>query len=609
MLRLGARRAIAKGSFRSTIRLGPRFASSESAAELKAPEHRRRSPLRAFWTIFRMGFYSFALYTAGATAALCSDKFEDYWVKYVPGGERYMEGLYDLWVNRDEVGDRIGNKVIDFAHDVGLEKYMKIPPKQEVGEWPTAHPPLPKYEKEKESDGRPEPKFENLPSTAGTTTKSLRKPLKKNVDAQAAAVQKAVVEAEKAFEAEKDELTKALKRKEEELKKILSSSEAVPSYSLNPIDLTSDDPGINVIVKSINGLISSLSSSISSEEAQKNVDAISADLVALSEKYDSLETELKKELQSAFAEEQIKLEKKYGEEYEKQSKELTEELAKALSDSKEEMSKKYEEKLKLDVAETTKTVLHEADNIIALVRAHSMDQLAKIVTSRVENERNGKLKNLDALVSRVEEIEAQEIELSKTAETLVTYKNINTSIGTIKQILASNESSALSGPALVKELTNLRQLTSPLHNELIDSALQSLPSDEVILTTGGVLTQSQLISRWELLTPELRKVSLLPSNAGVMGYISSFLFSKLLLPKSGVPVKSDDKIEGADVESVIARVNNFLVKNELDNAVEEVTNLKGWPRKLADDWLKEGRKKLEIQFLLDVVDTEMHVVV
>ncbi|EIF46537.1 putative mitochondrial protein fmp13 [Brettanomyces bruxellensis AWRI1499] len=272
------------------------------------------------------------------------------------------------------------------------------------------------------------------------------------------------------------------------------------------------------------------------------------------------------------------------------------------------MEQKYNERLKLDVSEAAKAIIEEADNVIARVKVNSAQHLKEVVAKRVESERNGKLANLNALEERVKQIEKQELELSSAAETMIGFRKINSSLDAIRNILYSNTPSEKCGQELVKRINTLRNLTKPLKNDVINSALSSLPSDRTLLKTGGVLTQSQLISRWETLTPEIRKVSLAPPNSGVLGQISSFLFSKLLVQKSGVPEKSDDSIAGSDVESVLARVNDDLVKNNLDSAVEEVANMKGWPRRLANDWLEESRKKLELQFLVEVIDTEIRVI-
>ena len=43
---------------------------------------------------------------------------------------------------------------------------------------------------------------------------------------------------------------------------------------------------------------------------------------------------------------------------------------------------------------------------------------------------------------------------------------------------------------------------------------------------------------------------------------------------------------------LLVESNLALTKANLDIAVEEAANLKGWSRRLADDWVKEGRKQI-----------------
>ncbi|KAM9917676.1 hypothetical protein OXX59_009177, partial [Metschnikowia pulcherrima] len=138
-------------------------------------------------------------------------------------------------------------------------------------------------------------------------------------------------------------------------------------------------------------------------------------------------------------------------------------------------------------------------------------------------------------------------------------------------------------------------------DELIALALAELRPLLTQESTQSILTVPQLLTAWEQLTPELRSASLLPPNAGLLGHLASVFFSKLLMPVKGA------KPDGRDIESVIGRVEQSLVRGELDSAVEEVANLKGWTRKLADDWVREGRKRLEAEFLIELIDAETKV--
>ena len=63
-------------------------------------------------------------------------------------------------------------------------------------------------------------------------------------------------------------------------------------------------------------------------------------------------------------------------------------------------------------------------------------------------------------------------------------------------------------------------------------------------------------------------------------------------------------MSGDDVGAVLARAEWCLGDIDLDGAAREVNGLKGWPGKLASDWLREARRKLEVQQALEVVMTE-----
>ena len=58
------------------------------------------------------------------------------------------------------------------------------------------------------------------------------------------------------------------------------------------------------------------------------------------------------------------------------------------------------------------------------------------------------------------------------------------------------------------------------------------------------------------------------------------------------------KEDGKDIESVIGRVESSLARGELDIAVEEAANLKGWSRKLANDWLLKAERDLKLSSYL-----------
>ena len=220
-----------------------------------------------------------------------------------------------------------------------------------------------------------------------------------------------------------------------------------------------------------------------------------------------------------------------------------------------------------------------------------------MVKDKIDQERNLRLKNLEAVNSRLEEIEAFATSLEKQITASSSKSAVQHSLSKLKSLLFDTKEDS---PATLYKsyVENLESVTSKSGDEVISLAVSELKPVLDGESSQSILTIPQLLTAWEQLSPELRSASLLPPNAGLLGHLSSILFSKLLLPVKGA------KPNGKDIESVIARVENSLTRGELDVAVEEVANLKGWSRKLADDWVKEGRKRLEAEFLVELIDAE-----
>lgn len=508
--------------------------------------------------IFKLSLLTATVYGTGAAAALIYEPLQEPYVDYLPYGEEALESVDYAWKHKKEVVNfdyagfynnkyaAIASSINETAEKLGLENYINIPHKG----------------------------IESTPITP-ETKKVLKEDEKK---------EKFLILSDSDKKAEVTPAKEAVPVKEE-LKIVLPL-----------ISISTSDKNVNAIVSSLNDLINDFNSSKLNDKSSEVIDNISSNLKKLSSVFES------KDIKSITNEQLTALHSQF----EQEKTLLVENLAKTAESTKRSLEEKHKAILKRELAEIKKSLELEYQTKLKKNEIDMLEHFNKTVNDKIEAERNEKLKNLDLLAQRVESIEKFEIELSKVAFSYTTFKEIRKSISKVRSLMFSNIPSDVRGENLVAEFTRLRELTKPLENELINATLASLPSNEELLVNGGVLTQSQIITRWELLIPELRSVSLLPENPGLLGYASSTIFSKFLWSKSGVPVKSNDEFIGNDVESVIARVNNYLQKNQLDNAVEEVTSLKGIARELADDWLVDTRRKLEINFLFDILSTEVN---
>ena len=147
--------------------------------------------------------------------------------------------------------------------------------------------------------------------------------------------------------------------------------------------------------------------------------------------------------------------------------------------------------------------------------------------------------------------------------------------------------------AFEDELRVLKSLS--LEGTVVASALDQL--EESGIASSGIKSFAAL-SSWfsNSVSPRVHSVSLVPApeHAGVASHVASATISKIMFqPKASVT-------EGSDVGSVLARAEWCLGEKDLDGAAREVNTLKGWPGKLAQDWLREARRRLEVQQALEV---------
>jgi mitofilin len=224
------------------------------------------------------------------------------------------------------------------------------------------------------------------------------------------------------------------------------------------------------------------------------------------------------------------------------------------------------------------------------------------IKTQVETERGGRLAKLDQLTTSLKQLERITLDNSATLDE-------NVRVNKVWSALRALQTKAEQGDvAFEHELRVLKSLTvnpesdsstSKSSSSVITPALKALEASGA--ATTGVKSFASL-STWftNSVAPRVHSASLTPTpeESTVVSHLASIALSKIMFrPRAGV-------IEGDDVGSVLARAEWCLGEKDLDGAAREVNGLKGWPGKLAADWLREARRKLEVQQALDVVMTE-----
>lgn len=349
-----------------------------------------------------------------------------------------------------------------------------------------------------------------------------------------------------------------------------------PTYKLPTIGLKTQDTDLQRAINEFNGLVAKINSGDLGEDV--NFDSIASIFSVLDDNVTSLKDTATKEFQGRV-EEAVTAHKN----------QLLGQFITEFNSKISQIEQQHTQQLAHEV-ETNKQVLEQQyENRAKLIAIKAKEASTAAVAQALEDEREGKYAKFDQLDKSLANLQSLMLKLDSHLDSADLKVKLQFQLNKLRAKLSSDSAQNLS-----QEVSQLKQIAVDAQNDVIISAIDAIDTNA---TSQGLLTQSQLITRFDLLVPELRTAALLPPNAGVLGHLSAKLFSFLLISKSG-------NVEGKDIESVIARVQNNLVENKLDNAVEEIANLKGWSRTLADDWLVEGRKRLEVEFLVKLIDLE-----
>ncbi|KAL2708605.1 MICOS complex subunit MIC60 [Kluyveromyces marxianus] len=286
---------------------------------------------------------------------------------------------------------------------------------------------------------------------------------------------------------------------------------------------------------------------------------------------------------------------------------LVQQFEKDLSNLKVEFEQKFDSQLQASLKANEQALLAKHKNELAMLSIKQVQEFNKIISDKIENERNGRLKNLDELNDSVKNVSDSLESIEQTILKSECINQLTTLVSSIRFKLNLDNTPSLD---LSKDLQRLKLLVNILPGkpnkceckepQLIDVVVKELDT----LISGKseqerqVLSNEQLLNRWNLLQEKVREASLLPPNAGFLGHISAKFFSLFLFNKSGI---SNDN----DIDSVISRVSENIKLNRLDKAVEEVVQLQGWSRLEAESWLQAARSKLELETLVDVIDHEL----
>lgn len=373
--------------------------------------------------------------------------------------------------------------------------------------------------------------------------------------------------------------------------------------------LTGSEPMIGQLASTIDDLAAFLRDTPSSgAKATYVLDEAKGELQRLSQRLD----EIRKTEQSRAEKSLSQQAKKYEEELKRKAEEgqkrfsaLGEEGKKKLEAEKQRASADYESRLRKEL-DTQREIINERLKEEVVAQGVEMQRRwMKEIKRRVEEERGGRLARLDELAGQLGEIEKVTMNNSAALEEGSGAHRTAAAVRALAKAAladAAEDSSAPSDGGFVKrsyrkELALLKSTPLAQQSEIVKSALEVL--DSPASADEGVESLASLTSWYvQRVKPRLQQVALLPEQAGLLSHLTSAVLSPLLFTKAGNP-------QGEDVPSILARAEYALLqRKDLDAAAREINSLKGWAKVLAQDWLNESRRRLEVEQGVGLVQAE-----
>ncbi|KAI9314018.1 mitochondrial inner membrane protein Mitofilin [Zopfochytrium polystomum] len=265
------------------------------------------------------------------------------------------------------------------------------------------------------------------------------------------------------------------------------------------------------------------------------------------------------------------------------------------------------------LAAAAEQFLKDLDAELARQSAELERQWTRRAKAMVDRERDGRLARLDHLALKLKHLERISLDASDYLASSHSVHAQRTALQAISDTLhrptaaaasPTSYSSSAANPTVsatasstvpfAAELRVLRELGRT--DAVVSAALAAIPDS---VARRGIAPVSAFATELDGVAAAIRRAQLMPERGGPVSYAVSWALSWLVLPKRGL-------VAGDDVEAVLARTRFYLVdKQDLDAAARELNQLKGWPKKMAADWLAAAREHLEVKQALEVVELHL----
>ena len=365
--------------------------------------------------------------------------------------------------------------------------------------------------------------------------------------------------------------------------------------SIEPIDplkiKNADEPLVQDLVKILNDIITAVNSDGASHKYSSTVNKAKNALKNVGSRIMTL-----KDVEKKAADEKIKSTQA---EFDTAAKELVRRLEEEMRGQesqwktefeveREKIAQSYQSRLETETKRAQEVYEQKFRNQLLEQAVALKKQFITEVTSRVENERNGRLAKLSDLSTSVTELEKLTADWNSVIDANLRTQHLQVAVEAVRSSLENADRPR----PFTRELAALKEISS--NDPVFNAAIASINPTAY---QRGVPTSAQLIDRFRRVAAEVRKAALLPEDAGVASHAASYVLSNFLFKKKGMTV-------GDDVESILTRTETLLEEGNLDEAAREMNGLEGWAKTLSWDWLSEARRVLEVRQALEVMSAE-----
>ncbi|KAK9761998.1 hypothetical protein K7432_012676 [Basidiobolus ranarum] len=364
-------------------------------------------------------------------------------------------------------------------------------------------------------------------------------------------------------------LSHAVEDAGETFRKIKSALFDVPKFE-------SEDPTVNKVLSNINDVLKSMNDDTFTKE--NHIGLVQKAKEAIQELQNHI-TSLKENEKIALQEEIEKQTKHFTETLEKQKDSAAQQLADLQAHLKERYSKEKNELKKEYFSQLSKSLEKQANDFER--------RWSRELQIRLDKERGGRLSNIDQIMSRLNGLESicfdndSYIERSaRVNQLLCAVQALHAAINQPHKTPFTDEVSVVS--KLGAQFPLISTVARSISEHVKETGIDSLPD---------------LLERFQVVSKEVRRASLIPEDGGFVSHLMSVFLSKLMFKKQGL-------VEGEDVESILARVEYYLRENDLETATREFNQLKGWPKNIAKDWIASARVHLEVKQALEIIECQ-----